>query len=64
MNELTWIEHLKCPRCGKTGTAELYEISPFNNGFRLVPDGFKVVTNQYGRDLQCETCGIAAALDV
>jgi len=63
MTELTWIERLKCPRCGKTGTAELYEISRFNNGFRHIPDGFKVVTNRYGSDFQCETCAIAVALD-
>ena len=64
MIELTWIERLKCPRCGKTGTAELYEASQFKTEFRHIPDGFKVVTNQYGRDFQCETCGIAVALDV
>jgi hypothetical protein len=29
-----WIEHLRCPRCGKTGDAQLYEIGRFNNGFR------------------------------
>ena len=45
MIELTWIERLKCPRCGKTGTAELYEASQFKTEFRHIPDGFKVVTN-------------------
>ncbi len=64
MTELTWTERLKCPRCGKEGTAELCEISQFNNEFRLIPDGFKVITNQYGSDFQCVTCATAAALDV
>jgi hypothetical protein len=53
-----WVEHLRCPKCGKTSDAELFEISPFNNGFRRIPDGFKVVTVQYGKVFHCETCDI------
>jgi hypothetical protein len=56
-----WIEHLRCPRCAKTGDAELFEISPFNNGFRKVPDGFKVVTGPFGKDLHCVACVIPVA---
>jgi hypothetical protein len=62
MTDLSWIEHLRCPRCGKTGDAELYEISRFNNGFRHIPDGFKVVLNQYGGDFCCEACAIPVEL--
>lgn len=57
----SWIEHLRCPRCGKTGDAELFEISPFNNGFRKVPEGFEVVTSEFGSDFNCKTCGIPVA---
>jgi hypothetical protein len=55
-----WVEHLRCPECGKTGDAELFEISPFNNGVRRIADGFKVVAVQYGKDFHCETCDIRA----
>ena len=53
-----WIEHVRCPKSGKTGDAELFEISPFNNGVRRVPDEFKVVTVQHGRNFHCGTCDI------
>ncbi len=49
-----WIEHLKCRKCGKIGDVEIFEISPFNNGFRKVPDGFKVVDG----NLHCIACGV------
>ena len=58
MNNTDWVEHLRCPKCGKTGDAELFEISPFNNGVRRIPDGFKVVTVQNGKDFHCVTCNI------
>lgn len=53
-----WIEHLRCPRCSKTGDAELVELSPFNNDFLTVPEGFEIITNEYGRDFGCVTCKI------
>lgn len=52
----TWIEHLRCPLCGKTGDAELVELSQFNNEFLKVPEGFEVFTNEFGRDFNCATC--------
>jgi hypothetical protein len=52
------VEHLRCPKCRKICDAELFEISPFNNGFRRIPDGFKVATVQYGKEFHCETCDI------
>jgi len=42
-----------------TGDAELFEISPFNNGLRRISDGFKVVTVQYGKEFHCEICDIS-----
>ena len=53
-----WTEYMKCPNCGKTGQAELVEVSQFNNRFERVPVGFKVVTGQYGSGLHCETCNV------
>jgi hypothetical protein len=52
-----WIEHLRCPRCGKTGDAELFEISPFKNEFRKIPEGFIVVEG----DFRCSACAIPVA---
>jgi hypothetical protein len=61
MDTTSWIEHLRCPWCGKTGYAELFEISQFNNEFRKVPDGFEVVTTEFGSDLRCKDCRIPVA---
>ena len=58
MTSTDWVEHIRCPKCRKTGDAELFEISPFNNGVRRIPDGFKVVTVQYGKEFHCATCDI------
>jgi hypothetical protein len=56
-----WIEYLRCPKCSKTGDAELFEISAFNNGFRRIPDGFKVADLRHGKDFYCGTCDIPVA---
>jgi hypothetical protein len=58
MTDARWIEHVRCPNCGKTGQAELVEVSQFNNRFEIVPIGFKVITEQYGSNLYCETCNV------
>ena len=57
----SWTENLRCGNCGKTGQAQLTEISIFEIGFDHVPAGFKVVTNRYGRDIHCDTCDIPVA---
>ncbi len=57
----SWTEHLRCPKCANTGDAELFEISPFNNGFRKVPEGFNVVAGKFGKDFHCEACMIPVA---
>ena len=58
MADTSWIENLRCPRCGKTGQAALSEITQFNNSFDFVPAGFKVEVGPHGRDFYCETCNI------
>ena len=57
-----WNEELRCPECGKTGVASLSqsddaEIPTINR----VPDGFKVITTEYGPDFHCGTCNIAVS---
>jgi hypothetical protein len=57
-----WDEDLRCPQCGKTGTASLSQ----PNGDQAptvqnVSDGFKVISTQYGPGFHCGTCNIAVA---
>jgi hypothetical protein len=55
----SWIENLRCPRCGSTGQAKLTEVSPFNNSFDLVPDGFTLFAGYHGgKDFRCAACNI------
>ncbi len=51
-------EILKCPRCGKSGQAELTEVDFFTISFDLIPEGFKVVEGPFGSDFKCGTCNI------
>jgi hypothetical protein len=56
-----WTETLRCHTCKNTGTASLSQ----EDGARMptvlsVPNGFKVVLTEYGPDLHCGTCNIAA----
>ena len=53
-----WIECIRCKNCGKTGQAELVEVSQFDNRFERVPVGFKVMTGEYGSELYCEICNV------
>jgi hypothetical protein len=56
MTQDRWIEHLKCPNCGKTGNIELSEAGRFECRYDVVPAGFKVVYGLFGTDVECETC--------
>jgi hypothetical protein len=49
------------PQVDKSGQAALSEISKFDNGFDIIPVGFKVVTGPHGSDFYCETCNIPVA---
>jgi hypothetical protein len=55
-----WDEKLRCPSCGKTGTARLSQANGDNMPTVLsIPDGFKVVLTEYGPNFRCGTCDIA-----
>jgi hypothetical protein len=55
-----WNEELRCPKCGKTGMASLFQNHDSDvPTVHSVPDGFKVVAAQYGPDFQCTTCNVA-----
>jgi hypothetical protein len=61
LTTVSWIEHLRCPMCGKTGDAEISEIAPFVNRFDKIPDGFEVLTYERGSDFRCGTCLVPVA---
>jgi hypothetical protein len=60
-----WIEALRCPKCHKTGRAELSQANgqAFHDGdqdvrVEILSDGFKVVQLEYGIDFQCVSCNV------
>ena len=58
-----WNEKLRCPACHKTGAASL----SLGKGddmptVQCVPNGFKVVTTEYGPDFHCDTCNVVVDL--
>jgi hypothetical protein len=56
-----WNEKLRCPKCGKTGTASLSQGDDADTAtVRNVPDGFKVVATLHGPDFRCRICNVAA----
>jgi hypothetical protein len=57
-----WDEDLRCPACGKTGTASLSHAKGDQAPtVKNVSDGFKVISTDYGPDFHCGTCNIAVA---
>jgi len=55
-----WNETLRCPNCGKTGMASLGQDDGAETPtIQTVPNGFKVVADQYGPNFHCETCDVA-----
>jgi hypothetical protein len=54
-----WVEVLKCPKCGKTGLAELSAgDDAFEGQADLVPVGFKVVQLEPGINFNCTACDV------
>jgi hypothetical protein len=55
-----WNEKLRCPNCGKTGTASLSQSDDTNMAtVHSVPDGFKVVATSYAPNFHCASCNVA-----
>jgi len=58
----SWVEHLRCPNCRKTGEARLS--APDENSWDIqvdsVPEGFKVVGkivgSAYSSNFYCSSC--------
>ena len=53
-----WNETLRCPKCGKSGKARLYEDNGDTPIIQLLPDGFKVVDTEHGPDFRCADCDV------
>jgi hypothetical protein len=58
-----WIENLRCPKCRRTGCAELSQASgqAYHDGDQDVrveslPDGFKLVESKNSRNFYCAFC--------
>jgi hypothetical protein len=58
-----WNEQLRCPNCGTTGIAALYQGKGDNTpAVRGVSDGFRVVQTDYGPDFHCGACDVPVEL--
>jgi hypothetical protein len=55
-----WTEKLVCPKCRKTGVAELSQTDDVSWDIRAdsVPEGFNVVQVEHGIEFQCASCNI------
>ncbi|MES5487895.1 hypothetical protein QMZ05_34585 [Bradyrhizobium sp. INPA03-11B] len=60
MTNSSWTEILRCPKCRRTGHAELFEIAPFRNRILKVSEDFEIRTDERGSDFQCRTCKLPA----
>jgi hypothetical protein len=62
-------ENLRCPKCRKTGNAELSQANDrayYDDGDRItrvesLPDGFKIIQLEYGIDFCCVSCDVPVA---
>lgn len=57
-----WDERLRCPQCGRTGTASLSHFKGVDRPtVNSVTDGFRVVQTEFGPDFHCATCNVPVA---
>ena len=57
-----WYEKLRCPRCNSTGVVSLSQPEGVHIPLvDIMPEGFKVVTSEYGINFECEACGVEVA---
>ena len=55
-----WVENLTCPRCRKTGRAQLSAIDEYSWDVQVdgVPEGFKIVQSRHVCNFYCASCDI------
>jgi hypothetical protein len=57
-----WNETLRCPTCGKTGMANLWQDEDAETAtVQRVPNGFKIVQTECGPNFNCEACNVAVS---
>ena len=58
-----WIEVLRCPKCKRTGTADLSDPGgPTDIKMNTVPEGFSVFESEHGINFYCSSCNCPAEL--
>lgn len=53
-----WVEILRCPQCGKTGSAELSTADRQSWAVQVdsIPKGFKVIESENSSNFYCDFC--------
>ena len=52
-----WVEKLRCPNCGKTGTARLSQADGWTVHVDKLPEGFYFIQSESGSNFYCSSCG-------
>jgi hypothetical protein len=58
----SWIEILKCPRCGKTGLAEVSYSDAYEGHDDSVSPGFRIQYDHRGVAFYCVGCEVEVSL--
>jgi hypothetical protein len=54
-----WVENHRCPKCDKTGTAELSQMDDsFDIRVDSVAEAFRVIESVYGITFYCSSCNV------
>ena len=53
-----WVEILRCPQCGKTGSAELSTADGQSWAVKVdrIPEGFNVIESENSSNFHCDFC--------
>jgi hypothetical protein len=57
-----WIENLRCPKCRRTGAAQVSVADEYSWDVQVdsVPEGFKIIQSEIIRNFYCASCDIPA----
>ena len=51
-----WLEKLRCPNCGKTGTGRLSHADGWTVHVDILPEGFYFIQSESGSNFYCSSC--------
>ena len=57
-----WVEQLRCPNCGKTGTPRLSQADGWTVHVDILPEGFYFIQSENGSNFYCSSCDSPAEL--